>query len=110
MQSVIHIVSTDESEHGTALAIAENLQESVEIDDVAVVARAKGIEAVATDGEHADRIRSLLEDGVAFSGCANTLDAMDMAESDLLDGVEVVPEGAVEVTRLQNEGYAYLRP
>jgi len=110
MQSVIHIVSADESEHQTAFAITENLLESDEIDDVAVVAQAKGIQAVATDGEHVDRIRSLMDEGVAFSGCANTLDAMDMQESDLVEGVEVVPEGAVEVTRLQDEGYGYLRP
>lgn len=34
-----------------------------------------------------------------------------MAESDPIDGVATVPEGAVEVTRLESEeGYAYLRP
>jgi len=110
MQSVVHVVSANESEHQTAFAITENLLESGEIDDVAVVAQAEGIHAVATDGEHVDRIRSLLAEGVAFSGCGNTLDARGMAESDLVEGVEVVSEGAVEVTRLQDEGYAYLRP
>ena len=42
--------------------------------------------------------------------CSNTLETVDMDESDLVDGVETVPEGAVEVTRLQTDGYAYLRP
>ena len=29
---------------------------------------------------------------------------MDLDESDLIDGIETVPEGAIEVTRLKNEG------
>ncbi|WP_232700501.1 DsrE family protein [Halobacterium wangiae] len=112
MQSVIHLVSGDETEQRTALNIARNLldDESGSIDDIAIVAQAGGIHAVTTDGEHAEDVQSLLDDGVPFKGCSNTLAAFDLEESDLLDGVETVPEGAVEVTRLQDEGYAYLRP
>lgn len=112
MQTVVHLITGDETEQETALTIAENLMadESDSIDDVAVVAQSTGIEAVSADGEHGEKVRSLIDDGVSFKGCSNTLEAMDMDESDLLDGVETVPEGAVEVTRLQNEGYAYLRP
>ncbi|AHG02855.1 hypothetical protein HALDL1_03905 [Halobacterium sp. DL1] len=112
MQSVIHLVSGDETEHRTALNIARNLleDESDRIDDVAVVAQAGGIHAVTSDGEHGETVRSLMDDGVPFMGCSNTLEAFDLAESDLIDGVEMVPEGAVEVTRLQDEGWAYLRP
>ena len=112
MQSVIHLVSGDETEQRTALNIARNLlnDESGSIDDVAVVAQAGGIRAVTADGEYAEDVQSLLDDGVPFRGCSNTLEAYDLEQSDLVDGVEMVPEGAVEVTRLQDEGYAYLRP
>ena len=54
-------------------------------------------------------VENLLDAGVSFAACRNTLDTMDLDETDLVD-VDVVPEGAVEVIRLQNEGYAYLRP
>lgn len=112
MKSLVHLVSGSESEQDTALVIAENLvaDESGTIDEVAVVAQSKGIRAVSADGDRADRVAALRDDGVAFSACANTLEAMDLDESDLVDGIETVPEGAVEVTRLQDEGYAYLRP
>lgn len=112
MRTVVHLSSGDETEQQTALNIAENLlaDESGSIDDVAVVAQADGIDAVTADGDHAAQVQSLLDDGVPFKGCANTLEAKGLAESDLVDGVETVPEGAVEVTRLQDEGYAYLRP
>jgi hypothetical protein len=112
MQSVVHIVSGDETEQETALAIARNLleDESGSIDDVAVVVQAGGIAAVTADGENRETVRALLDDGVSFKACRNTLELKDLAESDLVDGVETVPEGAVEVTRLQNEGYGYMRP
>lgn len=112
MQTVIHVISGDETEQETGLKIARNLieDESGDIDDVAIVAQSKGIAAVTVDGDLADRVESLLSDGVSFSACSNTLAAMDLEESDLIEGVETVPEGAVEVTRLQTEGYAYLRP
>lgn len=112
MQSVVHIVSGDETEQETALAITQNLidDESGSIDDVAVVVQAGGIETVTTGGTDDDHVKSLLDEGVPFRACTNTLDMMDLDESDLIDGVETVPEGAVEVTRLENEGYAYMRP
>ena len=112
MQSVIHLISGDESEQETALAIAKNIREdeNSDIEDVAVVAQSKGIEPLTSGGASEDEVQSLMDQGVSFKACANTLEMMDMDESDLIDGVEPVPEGAVEVTRLESEGYAYLRP
>lgn len=112
MDSLVHLVSGDESEHDTSLAIARNLleDESGSIENVAIVVQAGGIAAATTEGDHVDEVRSLLDDGVEFSACSNTMEMKDLSESDLIDGVETVPEGAVEVTRLQNEGYAYMRP
>lgn len=112
MQTVVHCISGDESERDTALSIARNLldDETNSIDDVAVVAQSDGIRALASDGDTGGRVESLAEDGVSFKACRNTMDVMDLEESDLADSVETVPEGAVEVTRLESEGYGYLRP
>lgn len=112
MQTVIHLLSGDESEQETSLAIAKNLMadESGSIDDVAVVAQAGGVEAIKAGTESGEKVATLIEDGVSFSACSNTLEMMDMTESDLVEGVETVPEGAVEVTRLETDGYAYMRP
>ena len=112
MQSLVHLVSGDESEHDSSLAIAQNLleDESGSIDDVAVVAQAGGIEAITDGGEHGEKVRSLIENGASVKACENTLETKGMDASDLIDGVERVPSGAVEVTRLENEGYSYMRP
>ena len=112
MKTLVHLVSGDETEQKTGLAIVKNLldDETDSIDDVAVVAQAGGIDAVTAGGDAAETVQSLLGKGVAFSACSNTLEVKDLDESDLVSGVETVPEGAVEATRLQDEGYAYLRP
>ena len=112
MQSVIHLVSGDGTEQETSLAITENLlnDETGSIDDVVVVVQAAGMEVVTTDGPYEDRVRSLMENGVTFKACRNTLEMQGMDESDIVAGIETVPEGAVEVTRLESDGFAYLRP
>ncbi|EJN57512.1 DsrE family protein [Halogranum rubrum] len=112
MKTVIHLVSGDGTEQETSLTIARNLlnDETGSIDDVAVVAQADGVKAIQTSQENEEQVRTLLDDGVSFKACTNTLEMMDLDESDLVEGVETVPEGAVEVTRLETDGYAYLRP
>lgn len=112
MQTVVHLVSADEAEQETALSIVRNLveDESGTIDDVAVVAQADGIERVTVHEDEGEEVENLLADGVEFKACSNTLQMKGLEESDLVGGIETVPEGAVEVTRLQTEGYAYIRP
>ncbi|GAB3674676.1 DsrE family protein [Halopiger thermotolerans] len=113
MKTVVHLLSGDEDEQETALAIARNLleDETDRVDEVAIVVQADGMNAVRADADTADQVRELLDDDVAFRACSNTLEMLDLDESDLVEGIETVPEGAVEVTRLQSEeGYAYLRP
>ena len=112
MQTVFHLITGDPEEQKTALAIVGNLldDDSVDLDDVAVVAQSSGIEPVTTGGDGSDEVESLVERGVSFRACGNTLELKDVAESDLVDGVETVPSGAGELTRLQSDGYAYIRP
>ena len=69
-------------------------------DDVAVVAQAKGIEALTSDGEGSDDVRSLIEDGAVVKACGNTLDLFDLSEDDLVEGVETVESGTRELPRL----------
>ena len=57
------------------------------------------------------RVESLQERGVEFRVCEQTLKFRKIDKDQLLDGVTLVPSGAYEIARLQNqEGYAYFRP
>lgn len=112
MQTVFHLITGDPDQQQTALTLAENLAEddSIDVDDIVVVLQADGIEPVRAGGSDEDRVRSLQEKGIAFSACGNTLELKGMERSDLVGGVDVVPSGVAELTRLQDEGYAYIRP
>jgi len=112
MQTVFHLIAADPQHQRTALTIAENLtdDDAVEIEDIAIVAQADGIGPLTAGGDGSDMVESLLESGLSVKACSNTLDLKDLAESDLVDGVETVPSGGGELTRLQSEGYAYIRP
>ncbi|ELZ22212.1 hypothetical protein C477_04299 [Haloterrigena salina JCM 13891] len=112
MQTVFHLIADDPDQRQTALTIAKNLTEddSVEIDDIAIVAQAEGIEPLTAGGDGSNMVEELLERGLSVKACGNTLELKDLAESDLVDGVETVPSGGGELTRLQDEGYAYIRP
>jgi intracellular sulfur oxidation DsrE/DsrF family protein len=112
MRTVFHLMTGDAEEQQTALTIVENLtkDDSVELDDVAVVAQSKGIDPLTAGGNGSDRVESLVNAGVSFKACGNTLDLKNLDQSDLVEGVETVPSGAGELTRLQSEGYSYIRP
>ena len=112
MRTVFHLIAGDAEDQQTTLVLAENLtkDETVEMDDIAVVAQADGIVPLTADGEGADDVRSLIGEGVSFKACSNTLEMKGIDESDLVDGVETVSSGVGELTRLQDDGYAYIRP
>jgi intracellular sulfur oxidation DsrE/DsrF family protein len=112
MRTVFHLIAEDEDQQQSVLTIAENLSEdeTVEMDDIAVVAQGGGIGPVTEDGAHSDEVVSLLDAGISFRACRNTLDTKDLDEADLVEGVQTVPSGAGELTRLQDDGYAYIRP
>ncbi|MBC8008343.1 MAG: DsrE family protein [Prolixibacteraceae bacterium] len=49
--------------------------------------------------------------GVEFRICHNSMNALRLTKSDLIEKVGIVPSGVAEVARLQaREGYVYIRP
>ncbi|UPV76351.1 DsrE family protein (plasmid) [Halorussus limi] len=112
MRTAFHLTSGDEDQQKTVLTIAENLSndETIEMDDIVVVAQSKGIDPLTVGGTHSGTVESLMTEGIEFRACSNTLDMMDIEDGDLVEGVEKVSSGASELTRLQDDGYAYLRP
>lgn len=113
-RTVFHVPESDEGYAERAFGNAANLlaDDTVEVEvEAVVVANGDGIAHLLADAPTADRIRELLEAGVDVCACANTIRKRDeIAESDLVDGVDVVSSGMAELTRRQSDGYAYVRP
>ena len=56
-------------------------------------------------------VGALARQGVEFRVCNNTLTAHNVAPSELVPDITLVPAGVAEIARLQaREGYAYIRP
>lgn len=58
------------------------------------------------------KISGLKDQGVKFEVCANTLRGKHVAYQDLYDvsKADIVPSGVAELARLQQRGYAYIKP
>lgn len=55
-------------------------------------------------------IEELQKRGVKFVACNNALKANKVEKSKLIEFVEIVPAGVLELVEKQAEGYAYIKP
>ncbi len=54
------------------------------------------------------RVQSLLEYGVRFQACGNTMKSMHWVEKDIIDGAQIVPVGIDSIMQLQEQGFSYI--
>ena len=113
MSTVFHF-SDDTAAQTHAIANVSNLlaDDSVTLGDVVVVANGQGIKLLAEDDSAvANDVQRLIDEGVEFRACRNSMQALDITENDLLNPeIEIVPAGVGTLTRLQaKEHYAYIK-
>ena len=118
MRAVIHLSDMDRASR--ALGHASNLlgpaggrEDAAVVDNiraVAIVANANGVPALSRDGDHAERLRDLIDAGLSVRACENSLRKNELTVDQLVDGVETVPSGVVHLVRLQDLDWAYIKP
>ena len=75
--------------------------------------RLKKFKFANADDNFAARIDGLKDQGVSFEVCRNTIVGRDInIEDDLYDVTEsnIVPSGVAELSKLQMEGFTYIKP
>ncbi len=114
---VIMQVSDAEPVHYQAvLDISNNLTKRYgqEMIDIEVIAFGVGVPMLlAKDNKYAERISSLMEHGVRFYICGNTLDTLERKHHkrpELLPGVEVVQTGVAFLIDEIKRGYIPIHP
>ena len=110
-KAIVHInfSDTDRQEHG--LKNVANMLRDTEHAQIEVVCHGGGIELVVKDtSRHGEEVARLIEQGVRFAACENTMSDKSIAHDRLIDGVTTVPSGAVEVVRKQQVGFGYFKP
>lgn len=60
--------------------------------------------------EYGKVMRALVERGVKFAMCANSLRNRQIPKDILPDFIEVVPQGVAYIVEKQGAGYAYIKP
>lgn len=79
--------------------------------DVVLVANGEGIKAfLRAPNVHKARILSLVDDGVQFYVCGNSLRFLGLDKDDILKPAVIVSAGVSELVRRQANGWAYIRP
>jgi len=112
---VIQVSTADTQVQKIALNNAVNVRKKFGVDEVQVeiVVYGPGLTMLIKGGEYAEQISSMAMQGVRFSACHNTIEAVKRKTGkipELVDGVEVVPSGVGRIVSLQEQGYAYVRP
>jgi intracellular sulfur oxidation DsrE/DsrF family protein len=117
VHKVVIQVSTDDPRTQTiALNNAVNLQKALGPGNVKVeiVAYGPGLSLLTRKSRQAKRVKSLaMSEDLVFSACANTMKKIKRKKGHmpkLIEGVQVVPAGVVRIMKLEEQGYAYIRP
>jgi uncharacterized protein len=83
---------------------------------IVVVTHSKGVDFLLEGAEdenknpYAGTVAKLVSKGVEFRVCQITLERRKIDLKKKIPEAKFVPSGVVEVTKLQQEGYAYLKP
>jgi intracellular sulfur oxidation DsrE/DsrF family protein len=83
---------------------------------IVVVTHSKGVDFLLDGAEdenknpYAGTVTKLAAKGVEFRVCQITLERRKIDPKKLIPEAKLVPSGVAEVTKLQQQGYAYLKP
>ncbi len=79
--------------------------------EMRIVAYYHGIRAVLSkEKEISVRVDALMQYGVEFVACGNTMRTKKIKESELIDGTEIVTAGIVEMIERVKSGWTYIKP
>lgn len=96
-----------------------NINNHLSVDPTAkivVVTHSKGVDFLLEGAEddkgnpYSGTVTKLAAKGVEFRVCKITLERRKIDPKKVLPEAKLVPSGVAEVTKLQHEGYAYLKP
>lgn len=109
--TVFHLPEGEEAYATRVFRNAGNLLDDETIaGEVVVVCNSAGVSHVLDPSTVEPAVSRVLDRGVRVVACQNSLDSRDADPDALLEGVDAAPTAMGELTRLQAQGYAYVRP
>jgi len=102
-----------------ALGALRNIRNHLDVDPsakITVVTHAQGVDFLmegakdASGGAFAGPVAALVNRGVKFEVCEITLKNRNLKKEQFIQEVDFTPSGVVRLTKLQLQGFAYIRP
>ncbi len=107
---VFQVNEDDSRKWNTVLANINNVQEELGRVEVAVIVIGPGLGMLKADALTANKVQDAMTAGVRFVACGNSMTAQHLSKDDMIDGIAYAKAGYVEIMRLQQMGWAYIRP
>ncbi|QVQ28491.1 DsrE family protein [Achromobacter deleyi] len=111
---VVYHVSDSASQALSALRNMRNQLDTAPDTSIKLVAHADGVDFLMTDYKDAVQVGPLISAlaarGVAFEVCEITLKNRNLPKDAFVMEADFTPSGVVRITRLQQEGYSYIKP
>jgi intracellular sulfur oxidation DsrE/DsrF family protein len=113
---VVYHIDDSQGQALAGLRSARNQLDTEPQTKIAFVAHAQGVDFLmegAKDkngGLYAGPVAALVARGVTFEVCEITLKNRNLKKDQFLQEVDFTPSGVVRITKLQMQGYAYLKP
>jgi intracellular sulfur oxidation DsrE/DsrF family protein len=108
---VFDVTSADEATHQSAIRHIKLMSKAYPDSEFEMVMYSKAMNMVLADKSTvAADIEELAENAnVSFKICAGTMKRYGTEKEQLVKGVEVVPDGIIEIVTKQSEGWGYIK-
>ncbi len=107
---VFQLNDEDSRKWHTVLANINNVQEELGKVEVAVVVIGPALGMLKADALTANKVQDAMAAGVRFVACGNSMQAQKLEKDDMIEKIDYARAGYVEIMRLQQQGWTYLRP
>jgi hypothetical protein len=113
---VVYHISDSEGQALGALRSIRNHLDTEPTTKITVVALGQGVDFLMDGAKdrngvsYASTVAALVSRGVTFEVCEITLKNRGLDKSKFILEAEYTPSGVVRLTKLQHQGYAYIRP
>jgi hypothetical protein len=108
---VFDVTTADEATHKSAIRHVKMMAEAYPNSEFELVMYSKAMNmALADKSVVADDMEQLAKnENVSFKICAGTMNRYEVKNEQLIKGVEVVPDGILEIVNKQAEGWGYIK-
>ena len=107
---ILQVSKADSTEQMVVISQVRNILKSLPGAKIKVVAHSQGLPLlVASQSKVAIHVKELVNQGVVFAACENSMERKNILKEDFLPDVNTVPSAMGELILKQEEGWTYIK-